>query len=1054
MPSNTRFSKKASSLVMGSSMILMGLLPAASAFAASAPSVSLQASALTAQPGGSVTFTATANGVTNPEYQFWVEQPNGNWVVGQNWSTSNTYTLSNVTNGDYLVTAYVLGQSQLMNHDWSAATNAEANGQQAVDGVFVNSQVTVSTTATSVTQGQTITVTAAASNIYDPLYQFWYKAPDGQWYQSGDYSSNSVYSFTAPLTGTYEIVAYAKSPLALNNPEGALMSQSPATVTVQSGQMGQPQLSAITVSGESFGNGTSSSPDIAMSGSSLTLSTTLMDAAGNPMPGVEVTYLIYTNNQSVPIGYVNGQAIAGTSSTVTNTWNFEVPTNASGQAVLQLQGPAGQTVAYSAEAQAPYAGSSGQIMTTTPVYLEFVAANSAGISPSGTSSDPYQTNVGTVVPVTVTLPPVNGGPQQNVPVTFTVAPLTGDPTVYFSTSGGGSIGSSVTVDTNSAGQATAYVDSQSSGSATVSASSTTSTPSVNSSTVIDWTQTGLPAELANVQATNVQSGSVSSGYYAQTGNVVTLMATVENAEGNPMPGAQVFLAAVNSGGVSNDNGTDAFVSGSTTTDFPEVNAGALTSSLANSSYGELLTANSAGQISAQVTNSALETDFYYLYAVNNGFVQNPITQTTGNPSASGTAAGGSPFMEITWTSGTTLYGIAANGVVPTVSNNALPSTQRSSSVTGLQANDEGYFSGTVTVTSTASGTLNTVSGLPISATSPVSVSSITNGITNSPVSVSSLTNVPYSGSIATAYFTPMSNSNGNILGASEDYTLTATNGAEITEINGMPLSNPATSLTLDATYSASSGWTYSVPGNTNPIPTLSGSEAATFAVGVTAGTADNVGPATLTVSCGTVSATAQIQLEATSPSYVLNFPSQITFTPGQYQTVSYTVEDIEGNPVPDVATTLLFDGNETGLWITSVNGVSLQQNEPLANTVAEEPTPIPLYNVTSPSALNYSTVDIAGVVSWSSSSPDQVTLYSNGSGQVSLTMQTSPVSYWGGSGTAGAVYGSTGGSGTVNVWTWPKGTAPVPTSTGVTYQVYIGQSTPNSAMQQIGTISW
>jgi hypothetical protein len=93
------------------------------------------------------------------------------------------------------------------------------------DGVFVNANDSLTLSTSNPTPGSTVTATASATNIFDPLYQFWYETPDGTWHQSGAYSSAS--SFTIPAfteQGAFKVVAYAKSPMAVNDGEGALIS--------------------------------------------------------------------------------------------------------------------------------------------------------------------------------------------------------------------------------------------------------------------------------------------------------------------------------------------------------------------------------------------------------------------------------------------------------------------------------------------------------------------------------------------------------------------------------------------------------------------------------------------------------------------------------------------------------------------------------------------------------------------------------------------------------------------------------------------------------------
>ena len=206
----------------------MSILPATAVFAQSAPTVtpgSVKLSGPITPTNGSATFTANASdpGGT-PEYQFWVESPTGQWSDMQNYSTNNTFTLATPSAGDYLVVVDVLDQAQVAAGQWNMAQTTQP------DGVFNGSTLSVMSNANGeVAKGQSVTLTATASGIFDALYQFWYQEPNGTWVQSGNYQASPTFTFTAGQSGTYKFVAYAKSPAAANNPHGALQSQNEGT---------------------------------------------------------------------------------------------------------------------------------------------------------------------------------------------------------------------------------------------------------------------------------------------------------------------------------------------------------------------------------------------------------------------------------------------------------------------------------------------------------------------------------------------------------------------------------------------------------------------------------------------------------------------------------------------------------------------------------------------------------------------------------------------------------------------------------------------------------
>ncbi|WP_020375379.1 triple tyrosine motif-containing protein [Sulfobacillus thermosulfidooxidans] len=354
--------KKVSSLALGSSMLILSMLPAASAFAQSAPTVTLTESgynniAAQVQPGQSVTFDASASGISNPMYQFWVEQPDGQWIDAQNYSSSSTFTLSNVQAGDYLVAVDVLSAAQLKAGDYSAAI------QPLADGVFVDSSVTLSVPSASVVAGHTLTVSATATNIFDPLYQFWYKAPNGQWYQSGNYSSSNSFTFTPSMSGTYTFIAYAKSPLAVNDPEGALYSNTGSATVLPVVQVG-------------LSDSASTLPNDGKTTDTFTAAVT--DPNGNPMSGVAVTF---TTSNSGVISFASGAAATAT-------------TNASG--VATVTGTAGTTVGTAlVTAEADMQSSAPVTITTTQSAATQIGAVTG--TPSGSTSASTTTNTVTAV---------------------------------------------------------------------------------------------------------------------------------------------------------------------------------------------------------------------------------------------------------------------------------------------------------------------------------------------------------------------------------------------------------------------------------------------------------------------------------------------------------------------------------------------------------------------------------------------------------------------------------------------------------------------------------
>ncbi|WP_304459883.1 hypothetical protein, partial [Alicyclobacillus sendaiensis] len=306
------------------------------------------------------------------------------------------------------------------------------------------------------------------------------------------------------------------------------------------------------------------------------------------------------------------------------------------------------------------------------------------------------------------------------------------------------------------------------------------------------------------------------------------------------------------------------------------------------------------------------------------------------------------------------------------------------------------------------------------------------------------------------------------------YTLSVNNGgtvAAITSANGQTIlpinaSNPGlSSVTVEETYDASTNtYTIQVAGQSGSITQTGNPD---FGVVVYN---SNTGATTLTIQSGGVTATAQYTFTGGQPTYVQNLsPISATMTPGAQQTVTFTVEDDQGNPVSNAEVPLYLAQNNSSplAWITQVNGVALDQTENMGTTsqasYASEPTPIPVGGPQS--GLGYSTVNISGVVAWNSVQPNVLDVYTNSNGQVSLTLSNGTTYYVAPSGSNPGTLASASAStsGSLSFWTWPaKGdsaaahyalviesgrtqpTSPTNTVSGTTYQ----------PTQELGSISF
>ena len=154
-------------------------------------------------------------------------------------------------------------------NNWkTAATQAMDLGRvKQPEGGAAAPYAAVSADQSSVTCGQTVTLTAVAGGFSSPVYDFWIREPrEGTWSSLRPYGSSPVVSFTRTVPGTYTILVYAKGAA---DPFASAVQSQPLTVTF-SGQ----GVSALTVSGP---NGAQPV------GGSATFAASATDESGTPL---------------------------------------------------------------------------------------------------------------------------------------------------------------------------------------------------------------------------------------------------------------------------------------------------------------------------------------------------------------------------------------------------------------------------------------------------------------------------------------------------------------------------------------------------------------------------------------------------------------------------------------------------------------------------------------------------------------------------------------------------------------------------------------------------
>ncbi|WP_053958134.1 hypothetical protein [Sulfobacillus thermosulfidooxidans] len=205
----------------------LGLAFNPSAQAATHPSLTLSTQGSNTV-GGTVTLTAHQS--TSLWDDWWVQEPNGQWKQMTSGINDTTFVMPNLSAGSYLVVLQTLTPSQYAARDWSAARAV----QQTVN-------VDTSVTVTQMTDnnppsgqgtaypaaGHSETIVAQATNITNPVYQFWIEE-NGHW-TGTNYTANNTYTFT-PTTSHFKVAVYAKTVAEPTN-AGSGMGTTPSTAT-------------------------------------------------------------------------------------------------------------------------------------------------------------------------------------------------------------------------------------------------------------------------------------------------------------------------------------------------------------------------------------------------------------------------------------------------------------------------------------------------------------------------------------------------------------------------------------------------------------------------------------------------------------------------------------------------------------------------------------------------------------------------------------------------------------------------------------------------------
>jgi uncharacterized protein (DUF2141 family) len=128
-----------------------------------------------AAAGTTVALTASSTGCASPQYEFWVQYPNGNWYLIQGWGGATfNWSTAGLAPGTYNVHVWA-------NNQGDSTATWEAYGADTVTLTGCASAALIPSSG-SATVGTPVTFTATSTGCPNPVYEFWLEYPDGTWH--------------------------------------------------------------------------------------------------------------------------------------------------------------------------------------------------------------------------------------------------------------------------------------------------------------------------------------------------------------------------------------------------------------------------------------------------------------------------------------------------------------------------------------------------------------------------------------------------------------------------------------------------------------------------------------------------------------------------------------------------------------------------------------------------------------------------------------------------------------------------------------------------------
>jgi hypothetical protein len=160
----------------------------------------------TSQAAGTVVaFNAGSVGCVNPNYEYWIQYPNGTWYLKRGWgSAAFTWSTAGLVPGKYTVHVWA-------NNIGDSGSTWEAYATSIVTLTGCTSASLTPASGTS-TVGTMVSFTAGSSGCPTPVYEFWLRYPNATWHlMRGFGAATWTWSTAGFPKGTYVVHVWANN---------------------------------------------------------------------------------------------------------------------------------------------------------------------------------------------------------------------------------------------------------------------------------------------------------------------------------------------------------------------------------------------------------------------------------------------------------------------------------------------------------------------------------------------------------------------------------------------------------------------------------------------------------------------------------------------------------------------------------------------------------------------------------------------------------------------------------------------------------------------------